>query len=407
MINKAFILAILFIFTPLVLVFKWVSSSGASIISPFTNISAIVFSLYLLLRPGGLGVRQNRLLINLFVLLLATYLINYCVTSYVSDKWLINSVGFIFIFYSVVILIVKCKDEFLMSVSKLIKSSIGIVMLVLTIIAVVRRLSNDGMLLTGADNNLISYLIYPLNIQKHYLGVLFNLVVVWNIVFWRSLTYKRRCLFVVFLMISFPLWNGIRTSVLSLSLLTVYWMLAKRVWLRKAMFLVVPFVALILWMKWESVIGFVSKHFDRLPSYRLALDISMNNNPFGLGNGGYHIFVETFNSSIFSKFGKAYMVGAKFWTGPESDMVYFIASFGILSLVFFGFYVYLLINSMDILRSNEVLLIERFLSVMSVLFIFTGISSYNAGMLIWWLYMAGGFAVILRHRKCARKKIYE
>ena len=407
MINKALILVIIFIFTPLALLFKWLSSSGASIISPITNIFAIIFSFTILLRPGALGVRQNRLLINLFVLLLATYIINYFVTSYVSTKWLINSVGFIFIFYSVVTIIVKCKDEFLMNVSEFMKSSISIVMLVLIIIAVVKRLSDDGILLAGADNNLIAYLINPLNVQKHYLGVLFNLVIAWNVVFWRSLTYKRRCMFVVFLMISFPLWNGIRTSVLAFSLLTVYWMLAKRAWLRKVVFLAVPFITLIIWMKWNFVIELVAKHFDRLPSYRLALDILMNNNPFGLGNGGYHIFVEAFNSSIFSKFGKEYMMGAKFWTGPESDMVYFIASFGILSFVFFGFYVYLLIKSMDILRSNKVLFIERFLSVMCVLFIFTGISSYNAGMLIWWLYMAGGFAVILRHHKFACKKIYE
>jgi hypothetical protein len=35
--------------------------------------------------------------------------------------------------------------------------------------------------------------------------------------------------------------------------------------------------------------------------------------------------------------------------------------------------------------------------------IFMGVSQDNAGMLTWWVYMAAGFGVILRHRDYGQK----
>lgn len=414
MLSKEFILVLLLICSPLALVFgggvDLYEEPSIISISSVLSISAVALALALSLKSGALRGGQNRLLINLIALLLAIYGLNYAVTSYASGKWLVNTAGFIFIFYSVVVVVVNGKDELLLRASPLIKQAINIIMILFIFMAGATLLSDSAgvyeALWLGQNDQNIYLLTKSFNVEKQALGMLFSLVVIWNIVFWPSLTRKQRFVFLVFLLILFPFWIGIQTSILALTLLLVYWLIAKRVWARMVLVLIFPLVILIFVAEWGFVMEVVSEYYDRLPSLLFALDTLMNT-PFGIGNGGYHIVVEAFNTDILAQFGSEKMESFSFWTAPESDLVYFIASFGVLSLVFFGFHAFLLIKGVDVLRSAKTLPVERFLFLACVAFIFSGISQDNAGGLIWWVYMAAGFAVVLRRIQAVRRATYK
>lgn len=399
--SRSFILVLLLIYFPLVLVFtgSWNDDELSIIrISSILNFSAIIlvlaFAKFSVLRK-----RQNRLLMELIALLLATYGVNYVVTSYASGKWLANVLGFIFIFYSITSLLINCKDEILLRASSLMNLTINIIMPLFILMAGAILISDSvGIFETvwlGDHNSNILLLTESFNVQKQALGILLSLVVIWNIVFWSSLTHIRRFVFFVFLLILFPFWIGIRTFILTSILLSIYWLVARRALVMIVSVLVFPLLMLLLVLEWGFIMEVASKYYDRLPSLLYAFDVVMNT-PFGLGNGGYSIVVDAFNSDILAQFGASGMTS--FWLAPESDLVYFIASFGVLSLVFFGFYAFLLIKGVGVLRSIMSHPFEKFLLLGCISFIFSGISQDNAGGMIWWLYMAAGFAVILKRK---------
>jgi hypothetical protein len=392
----------------LVLVFDggWIVDEPSIIeISSILNISAIIlvlaFAQFSVLRK-----RQSLFLIELIVLLMATYGVNYVVTSYASWKWLVNALGFIFIFYSVTSFLVNCKNEILLRASSLMNLTINIIMLLFILMAGTLLIFDSvGIFETfrlGGHNSNIYLLTESFHVEKQALGVLLSLVVIWNIVFWPSLIHIQRFVFIIFMLIFFPFWIGIRTFILTLILLSGYWLIATRAWIMIVSVLAVPLVTLVLVLEWGFIMEVVSKFYDtRLPSLMYALDV-LKNTPFGLGNGGYQIVVDAFNLDILAQFGTSGMTS--FWLAPESDLVYFIASFGVLSLVFFGFYAFLLIKGVGVLRSITWHPFEKFLLLGCISFIFSGISQDNAGKLIWWLYMAAGFAVILKRKRLTLRR---
>jgi hypothetical protein len=400
--SRSFILVLLLIYFPLALVFE----GGGNYDEPpiigirsILNFSAIIlvlaFADFSVLRK-----RQSRLLMELIALLLATYGVNYVVTSYASWKWLINTLGFVFVFYSIASLLVNSKDKILLRASAFMNLTISIIMPLFILMAGALLISDSTRIFEtfrlGDHNSNIYLLTESFNVEKQALGILLSLVVIWNIAFWHSVTHIQRFIFFVLLLIFSPFWIGIRTFILTLILLSGYWLIATRAWIMVVSVFTLPLVALILALEWGFIMEVLSKYNDRLPSLLYALDV-LKNTPFGLGNGGYHIVVDAFNLDILAQFGASGMTS--FWLAPESDLVYFIASFGVLSLVFFGFYAFLLIKGVGVLRSITSHPFEKFLLLGCISFIFSGISQDNAGGLIWWLYMAAGFAVILKRNR--------
>lgn len=126
----------------------------------------------------------------------------------------------------------------------------------------------------------------------------------------------------------------------------------------------------------------------------------MTQNIFGLGNGAYTIYVEANNDQLLEQFGSELMEQhGLFWKAPESDLVYFIASWGILSVVFFGFLGYLVVYAVKLYHFHPSLFpLERHLVIFTVLLIFMGISEDNAGELTWWIFVSSLFGVILRRK---------
>lgn len=137
-------------------------------------------------------------------------------------------------------------------------------------------------------------------------------------------------------------------------------------------------------------------YYNRLPSLLFAISF-LKNNIFGIGNGGYHIYVSEMQDILTYKFSSDSKL---FWLAPESDIVYFISSFGILSLVFLLLFTYLFINFFKIYKKGKkVDYTVKYLVLLSMSMLFSGISQDFAYSLIWWVLFALGFGVTFNFKK--------
>ena len=364
----------------------------------YMNYFSFIFATYVLLNEKKIKFSKHALMLSGFLVVMLGF--NYVVTPLASIKWLINWLGFIYISLVLVQLIKNfTKFELLLLQTKFLKWMRSLLVM-LSIAMAITHLANFEFLIdnlaTFAGDQISSIATYSLGIDKQALGSLYQILFVSIIIFWSKLKNKDRTLFVIMFVTLIPTVMFIRTFLLSMFLVFIYLYLTKSA-LRK----IVMFFCLLLFVVGvivsTDIINFVQNNYDRLPSLKFAWS-AMTENIFGLGNGGYHIYVEKHNSEIVALFGSEKMIEINgFWGAPESDLVYFIASWGILSVFFFLYFVYVLIKGVDLFHNNKKLLpIEKAMLLMMFSFIFSGISQDNAGSLVWWVYMAAGSGVVLR-----------
>lgn len=399
----------LLVFFPLAMVFtSGVGGDGVSgnNFSSIVNYAALIWALLINLiltntRPKNLNPRQEPVVLFL-ALLFITYLLNYIAAEYASGKWFVNNIGFIFIFFSIVVSLERLDDVGISNLHSGVDRAVVASMIVLLFMNLAIILLDTSRFFKAVQVNDFSAILFFWT--KHFYAskppicLVFLIIVLWNATNWSCMSFKRQLFFVAFLIVTYPLWMGIRTLGLALVLVLAYWLAQRWAWFRLVALGILSLGAIGVGARWEWAIGLVSKYYDRLPSLLFAFEV-LANKPLGLGNGGYHVFVREFNNSILARFGRDDM-GYFFWLSPESDLVYLIASFGWLSLVFFGIFIFLIIKGGAVLRSSKTSRIEKFLILSSISFIFSGISQYNAGGLVWWIYMAAGIAVLI---KCDKK----
>jgi hypothetical protein len=90
------------------------------------------------------------------------------------------------------------------------------------------------------------------------------------------------------------------------------------------------------------------------------------------------------------------MVG--FWVAPESDIAYFTASFGFLSVVFFMLYLYIIKNGLYAINYYKARGDRIFVLILLyfILLIVEGISEDYAGHAGWWIYLAASIGLLSR-----------
>jgi len=410
---EAWILTVLLVVFPLVGTFSFLGifnagasshESGLINLGSTLSYSALIVALAFIVRHRLIRHLNLRLLFVLWLFLI-TYVVNFLVTPYASPKWLINTFGFLTIFCVVASIIIRSKECFLTEVDKKIKLAVSFALGILVLLTSVALFTNLAGVaenfLQGRHNSNIALLSMTFGVEKQALGLLFNLIVIWHIAFWASISLKRKIVSITFLVMAFPFWVGLRTSILALFLLFIYLMMKRKVFRGVVLFSIVPVFVLVA-LKWENAMKLIQASYDRLPSLLFAFD-TLRSTPFGLGNGGYHIVTRMFQKDLSAQYMPDITRSlSSFWIAPESDLVYFIASFGILSLVFFGFYAYLLIKGRHVILNNSVTPIEKFFLLGCVMMIFSGIGQDVAGGLMWWLYMGVGFGVVVRCRRRGR-----
>lgn len=334
--------------------------------------------------------------------LLFMLIMNYGLTTFASSKWLINWLGFILIGAAIVGVLAKLSKPEFIYFEFLAFRWIYRLSLFFAFIVAIAWFSNLPFLLemlAGFKGDQVNAILTTfIGTEKQSMGIFFLLFIFSLIIFWSSLSFNKKILLIMSLLLFLPNAIFIRTLNLALFLLA-FWLLFNRNKFAKLLgfmfgFVIVGFVL----SNWAQFILLVEGAYDRLPSLMFAWS-AMTEYVFGLGNGGYHIYVEQYNDQLVNTFGSEYMLKfGSFWAAPESDLAYFIASWGVLSIVFFVYFAVLLTKGAALfIKSKKLFKIERIILLMSFSMVFSGISQDNAGSLIWWIYIAAGSGVILRH----------
>ncbi len=339
-----------------------------------------------------------------FFLLFMALLANYFLTDYASAKWLLNWFGFIFVSLMIVTTLTQISTAEIVFLQDYIYRSVYIIIIFLSLLLLIVILGNFQKIINYSwpSNSTFAILTYSAGIEKQSFGNFLGLMTLIFVFSWKQHSKLYRLLFIAFLVLVMPFAPSIRTLYLGLGLCLLWLFVSQRVWRQISFFSVVILVLVAITFFTSDLLHFLDVAYDRFSSLKFAFS-TLSTMPFGLGNGGYSIFVEKNNELLMKMFANELMIRRGiFWVSPESDLVYFIASWGVLSLIFFSMFVYLLLRGGLVLRTRNHLVllpIEKILIVMSWLMIFMGISQDNAGKLLWWVFMSTGYGVLLRHMR--------
>ncbi len=376
-----------------------------SMISSYANYFGFIFAFYVALKNNFIF--STRLIVSgIFILLLL--ILNYFFSAHAQVSWMLNWIAFIFFAVVLSQLISRLSHAEMEIFQCIAMKFIFIIIKLFLVLVLCVWLTNLKDLIyyfsTERLNHIIAILTNNIGIQKQNLGTFYGFLILFSIVFWRQLTNLSRLFLCLSCLILFPSFLGINTLHLAV-FLCIVWALITKSRTRK-FFLCISIILLVpvSLMYWQEVITIFQDHYDRLPSLKFSLS-TIGTNPFGLGNGGYAVYVEKYNKLLLHSFASGAGVGAElmnrrneFWLAPESDLVYFFASWGILSIPFFSYFIFVLHKGGKLLHRKGVLLpIERLMLLMMAYMVFAGISQDNAGKLLWWIYMASGLGVLLRH----------
>jgi len=361
----------------------------------FSYACLVVFSLLLLQKK----VINTRIGI-LFCILFLIYLLNLLFADFSSVKWFANSAGFLLIFLSLGSIVASLSSYEIKIVEQ---KAFGVFLLYLPVLALL------ALVVVRFDIIMIYNNIGNLNVNIELLrnGLLlekqaFAFVVSWSLLsyfaIWSSLTFKKKLIFMGSLLILLPFLTDIRTLILGMLLLGYWYLFSKK---KKIGYVVIPFIfVLLIYFYWDSLSVIYYLLYDRAHSLNFALSVTQGM-PFGIGNGGFHHYVIQNNDSIVSMFGSdVQRLRNLFWIAPESDLVYFIASFGYLSAVIFLLFFFLVFYG-SIVFSRPSSSIEKVLVSMAVMTVFMGISQDNSNTLIWWIIISTGAGVVVRRRQFA------
>lgn len=372
-------------------------------LSRYLNFASLGVAVALsILMPSALSRRFFRILALFFLALC----LNYFFTDYASGKWFLNWIGFLFIFASAYHAFLRMDRTTLDRLERASSRSLIVIAIFLAILCLYIWITNLQSLIwfaqSGMRNNVIALLTYNAGIEKQALGNLGAVLILFLVFFRKRLPKFIISLLLMSLLLTAPALVGIRTLILGLGLFALLAVMLKT---KKRIALVTSMVGtpmlIYLIADWESVMVFVSTVYDRWNSLLFAIDAAFKN-PFGLGNGGYHVFVERYNDLIVSSFGSERMrERGAFWLAPESDLVYFIASWGVFSLFFFSIMGYVIYMSIRLIRRHGRMMspIEKLILAFTSTLFLMGVSQDNAGGLLWWVYFGAAMGIIERYRR--------
>lgn len=371
-------------------------------VTQILNYTALVFSFILLIYVKSFSIKN----LVIFSTILFLLLINYILTDYASFKWLINWVGFLFIFILQSEIYKKISNVELVKINKIILIYTKIFLLIFAFINLYYYYSNYNFLLENLSitknyNLIIFRYSYLTGINKQSFGILLALIFIFFIYNFKSMNLIVLTIFLFCLSTFFPILIGIRTLTLSFFLFLILYLFVfnfyKYFYFNLTLIFIIFFI---LFFNLDILFDFVSNRYNRLPAIHFSIDI-LKDNIFGLGNGGYSIFVDKYNNDILYLYGNDAMIENRksFWIAPESDIAYFFGSWGILSIPFFLALIWIIKHAFKAIMvfKNDLFEIEKVILTFSVIFILMGFSQDNAGSLSWWVYLGASFGIIQKH----------
>jgi hypothetical protein len=354
-----------------------------------------IFLFSLVLIFTGRTVVNKKVLVVCFTTL-ALLIINFLLTPLASFKWLLNWCGFlvIFLYFSNLIINLDRRSAHLLQ-----QYSVHVFTLTALVFSIwispIWFESYEYLLLNMSLTNsqTLAQFTADLGILKQHLAYFCALIFISGFIFWPQLPRISKLIFIIILALLIPIIISSRSLLFGM-MLTVFWHYVSKNNIRLLISLITSLVLLLLLF---SVIGLDYILYDyannRIIGMMLAWDL-VSDSIFGIGNGGYHVYVLSH-----PELASIYPDSGGFPVAPESDVTYYLASWGVLSGFFIVFYWFILIRGASILHfSKKILPIERVYIYMSWILIFMGLGEDNAGSLIWFIFMALGFGVIIRHR---------
>lgn len=350
--------------------------------------------------------------INYAVTLAFLLIINYLLTDYASVKWFFNWLGFIYISAVIMTNVERFSDAEVLYFQKTIRFMliplIYLFMIIITVAIGLNLVAFKQLILQygfqmksvqlASGNYNLSVLASAVGIEKQAFGTFVGLLIFLCVMLRSTFSRNNIAIIAIMFVLLFPFAGAVRTLTLSMALVSAWFFLSKNVINSKSVCFIGSAIVLFLFSFYYSeTMVFVEEYYDRIYSLRFAL-YTLRNTIFGLGNGGYSAYVDS-SVDVLSMFGSDKMLASdSFWLAPESDLVYFIASWGVLCLPFFAMFLYALNKGGSLCHLRSVYPIEKIWILLSWMMIFMGISQDNAGGLVWWIFMSFGFGVLFRHQ---------
>jgi hypothetical protein len=338
----------------------------------------------------------NKFLCGIYAILLYVYIFNYMFAYISNTAWFLNAI--VFLTFSLLFshIFLNCEIFLINKVESKTNTIIYYISIALILMFFWGCLFIPNYFDFSVDrNNIIAIFTSEFGLYKQTFGYLITLIIIWNFIYWKILNFHRKTIFILLLIVSAPVIMGIRTTILMLILLTILINIGKNYFTLG----LTIFSIFITWFNlayFSEFITFLELFYDRLPSVMFAFD---QINSFGLGNGGYHLYVAKYGNELFYKYATGVMLlNGGFWVAPESDLAYFMASFGFLSVVFFLLYLYIIKNGLYAIKfykTNGYRLLS-FVIMYFIALILMGISEDYAGTAGWWVYFSASIGLIVR-----------
>ncbi len=358
----------------------------------------VIISIILLSRYTKLPKYISFILLLLFFIFSA----NYVLADNASFKWLINSYGFFLVFLSLGVLHYQCTYLKYVEIERKLHQIvmfISLPFLGMVVYATMFYPAFENIATAGGYNSNVAFLGKTFGIWKPWYAKLILLILIWSILSWKQYTLKSKVYFLLFFVLSFPFFRASRSITYALLIVLIIIYVFRR---KLTIPIISSFVLLFIIFTTTDVISFIFQniiYFDRGPSLYFAFH-SMTENIFGYGNGGYHFATDQFDSEMHSSTPSIALLskGAS-WRSPESMVVYFIGSFGVLSIPIFILLLVFLIFGFRCLRILNLCKVEKFILYYNFLTIISGVGSYNVNNALWWAFLGAGWGVILRRNK--------
>ncbi len=356
---------------------------------------------------------SERVLISFAVAFLIV-IFNYFFAEMAQLKSAMNWVGFLIMFLVIAQVMKSFSEPEMIMLQVRSMQMVKFLLIVLTILTIYALLIEPWYLgprlyyYVFEDRNQIHNLYrYHIGGNKQHFAILATILITFVVTHWKYLSAGIKTVFIIFILFNIPAIVGVRTMILGAIVASLaFFFLKNRIRLVFAILIALMVILLVIQYSNELFL-IIELSYDRLPALRVSVD-AMTQNIFGLGNGAYTIYVLENNDMLLATFGSELMERhGHFWRAPESDIVYFIASFGVFSIVFFAFLGYLIVKGIHLVYHNDSIYpVERALVIHSLIMIFYGISSDYAGKLTWWIFISLLFGIILRNcYKPGKKKI--
>ncbi len=338
----------------------------------------------------------NIRILAIHILLLFVYIINYMFAYFSNTSWLLNSFAFLSFSLMFSHIFLNCNEVLIRRLDHYVNFLVLSISFALIIMFYWGAIFiPDYFNLSYERNIIINEFNAKFGLYKQTFGYLFSLIIIWNFVYWGVMSPRRKAVFIVLAFAATPIFLGIRTSILGLCLLFLLINIGKN-------YLTFALVLSSLLMIWPSVIYsddlmiLIELFYDRLPSVKFGFDQLSS---FGVGNGGYHFYAAEFSDALFNKYASGIMLlHGGFWVAPESDLAYFMASFGFLSIVFLMLYLYIINNGLKAIDYYKIRGYRIFVVILLyfILLIFEGISEDYAGHAGWWIYLSASIGLVSR-----------